>query len=425
MNGHRAPARVRSQRGSFTVIAGFSILALAAMVLGGAYIGRLTLVRTDAQRSADAAALAAVQLIRDRGMPFTNGERISAESAGGANSASPVRYEWGVTQDNDSVDIAVTARIDVPGPALFGGTRVVSSRAVARVAQTRFDEAERRLPKLILALDYSGSMSQPFGGGGGSRRNAPSKIAVLEDSIRGLLDADLLVDYGAVFYSSRVFRTVNIGPGAAGEIRGHMNRYGAGGRTNTADALAVSRDLLLPTENTGYHVLLVSDGAPCCSRDSASRARNVANTLWDRDMTIFTLEIRDNPPNPSLAQFMTDVAGTPASRRDRSFHFVAESADDLRREFENIVASIVCSVGPVNPRPDDNNSLRVYLASGGSERPVPGIGLGDNLANYPGQERFQYDPGDNRVRLSVEACNAVIDRRDEIVIRFDQPVLTE
>ena len=45
------------------------------------------------------------------------------------------------------------------------------------MSQTRFDEAERRLPKLVLVLDYSGSMRLPFSGGGARA------IDVLEDSV--------------------------------------------------------------------------------------------------------------------------------------------------------------------------------------------------------------------------------------------------
>jgi len=409
--------RWSSQRGAITPIVGAAVLALSAMVLGGAYVGRLSVIRADSQRTADAAALAAVQIIRDRGLPLTGAGQAAAEAAGSRNSALPVNYAWTIVEDGDSVDIEVNTTITVEGPALFGGQRTVSSRAVAQIAQSRFDEADKRVPKLVLALDYSGSMNSPFVSGG-------IKIDVLEDSVRGLLNADLEVEYGAAFYSSNVFRSVGIGAGAPANINGIMNAFGAGGVTNTAAALAASRDLLTPTPNTGYHVLLVSDGAPCCAGNSAALARNVANTLWDRDITIFTLEIRDNPPIASLAQFMTDVAGSPSSRRDPNFHFVAESAADLADEFRNIIATIVCNVGPVTPVPQDPTTVQVYLTAGGVERPVERVPAG-TVGDFPGEERFDYDPASQIVRLSPTACDAVVDAGDDIVVRFDRPSLTE
>src|SRR6185503_12504985 len=100
-------------------------------------------------------------------------------------------------QTASAVEIAVTASIDVDTPTMVftAGTAEVRARAVARLPQARFDEAERRLPKLTLVLDYSGSMALPFTGG------SSRAIDVLEDSVQGLLDADLDIDYGGVFFS--------------------------------------------------------------------------------------------------------------------------------------------------------------------------------------------------------------------------------
>lgn len=408
------------QRGAFTPLAGAAAFVLAALALGALTVGRLAAVRADVQRAADAAALAAAQLVRDRGLPFDGTIRSAAEDVARRNVRVPVTFAWAVSQDADSVNFEVTARATVTGPTLIlsSGTAEVEGRAAAQVSQSRFDDAERRLPKLALVLDYSGSMGWPFEGGG-------IKIDVLEDSVSQLLARGLRVDYGGVFFSSNVFRTVPIGPSAPAQIQAIMDAYGAGGATNTAAALLAARNLLTPTDNTGWYVLLVSDGAPCCASNSVSAARNAAVALWDSDITIFTLEIRDNPPNPTLAALMTDVAGSPTSRRDPNYHFVASSAADLVNRFEDIIANIVCTVGPLDPPPADPASLRVYLASGGGERPVAAVPPGRELADYRSEERFRYEPADRKIRLTEAACDAVLDAGDEIVVRFDRPTLTE
>lgn len=402
---------LRRQRGAFTPIMGAACLLLGMLTVGGVSIGRLTLVRTDSQRCADAAGLAAAQLVRDEGMPFDGGQRARAELVANGNTDFPVVYTWDVEETPDAVDIEVTAAIDVSTPF---GIKTVSSRSKARVAQSRFDEAERRLPKLVLVLDYSGSMSLPFVGGG-------SKIAALEASVAALLARGLMIDYGGVFYSSSVFRTVGIGPSAPGAINGIMATYGAGGGTNTTAALLAARNLLTPTDDTGWYVLLVSDGQP----NSPSSARNAAVNLWNNGITIFTLEIRDSPPIPALAVFMTDVAGSPSSRRDPSYHFVAETAADLADEFDRIVASIVCRVGPLDPAPTDTSTMHVYLDGAGGERPVDMVPPGGDLADFAEQERWFYDAGNQTVRLTMAACDAVIEDGDDIVVRFDSPTLVE
>ena len=410
--------RHHRQRGAISPAMGIGVILMAVLSLGAITLGRLAAVRSDAQQGADSAVLAAAQVIRDRGLPFNATSRMAAENIARRNSQLPVVFTWNVNQTATSVDIDVVTTIDVNVPTLIfsGGSRTVQASASGQVAQSRFDEAERKLPKIVLALDYSGSMSLPFSGGGGAA------IDVLEDSVAGLLAADLMVDYGAAFYSSSVFRTVAIGPGAPAQIVNIMNAYGAGGVTNTGAALNRARNILTATDNTGYHILLVSDGEPCCSSNSFSAARQAAVNAWNADITIFTLEIRRSGSSSALDQLMTDVAGTPSSRRDRDYHFVATSAADLITKFEEIVAKIICKIGPITPAPADPSLLRVFLSSGTSERLLPASA---DLYADRAIEAYQYMPGDAEVNLTVAACDAIIDAGDEIVVRFDRPVLTD
>ncbi len=405
------------QRGAVSVGMVAGIVLMAVIAIGAVSIGRITATRSDAQSAADSAALAAAQMIRDRGLPFTASARAAAESLAQRNSQLPIAFQWNITQTPTQVDVQVRTAITLNMPTLVwsGGQTTVEARASAKIAQSRFDDAERRLPKLVMALDYSGSMTLPFSGGG-SRA-----IDVLENSVAALLATDLMIDYGAAFYSSSVFRTVGISDGAPNQIVNIMNNYDAGGATNTAAAINSARNLVSVGENTGRYVLLVSDGEPCCGSNAFSAARNAANAAWNQDITIFTLEIRRSGSSAALSQFMTDVAGSPSSRRDPNFHFVATSAADLVTKFQDIVASIVCKVGPMNPAPAEPASVRVYLSSGGAERSLPVSG---NLAADKDLERFQYETSDRTIRLTERACDAVIENGDQVIVRFDRPGLT-
>jgi hypothetical protein len=410
--------RRNSERGAITPGIVVAVVVMSVVALGAVQIGRIAAVRTDAQNAADSAALAALDLIRERGLPFDQASRDAAENVARRNSQLPIAFQWNVEEDADSVDITVQTFIDVDVPLLVfdTGVKTVDALAAAQIAQSRFDDAERRLPKLVMALDYSGSMALPFSGGN-SRA-----IDVLEDSVAALLAADLMIDYGAAFYSSSVFRTVGISANAPNEIIGIMNQYDAGGVTNTAAALNTAGNVLTANDNTGYYALLVSDGEPCCGSNSFSAARAAAQNLWNRDVTIFTLEIRRSNSSSALSQFMTDVAGSPASQGDPNFHFVATSAADLLNEFESIVASIVCKVGPMSPAPADLTSLRVFLTNGGNERRIP---ESNNLVADRNIEAWAYEAGDQTIRLTEAACDAIIDGGDDVVARFDRPSLTQ
>ena len=393
-------------------------LAASAVSLGTISVGRMAVMRTDTQRAADAGTLAALQVVRERGMPFDGPARAAAESIARRNSPAPIRIAWQVTETATAVDITAIASLDVDLPSFVFGqsTTELRARSTARLPQTKFDTAERRLPKLTLVLDYSGSMDLPFSGGGGKA------IDVLESSVAQLLGAGLEIDYGAVFYSSNVFRTVPIGAGAPNTIMSIMNSYTSGGNTNTAAGLSAARNVALAAPDTGRYVLLVSDGEPCCESNAFGAARSAANALWNSGITIFTLEIRRSGSSAALDQFMTDVAGTPASRRDRNYHYVATSAGDLVNEFRRIVSTIVCKVGPLAPAPSDPASLRVYLRQGGSERAVPAT---DDLGRDAGLERYRYEGTDQSVRLTSAACDSVLTGGASIVVRHQTPGLTQ
>lgn len=411
-------SRRHSERGAVTPAVAVSTLLLSVLAIGGITIGTLAVNRRDAQAAADAATLAALQVIKERGLPFDANKRAAAEAIARGNSRNDIRFAWSVDENADKVDITAITAIDVETPLLVftNSSTEVRARSVARLTQTRFDSAERRLPKLALVLDYSGSMDLPFSGGG-SRA-----IDVLESSVTGLLNAGLDIDYGGVFYSSNVFRTIPIGAGAPNAMITTMNSFDAGGSTNTAAGLSAAGNILLAAPDTGRYALLVSDGEPCCEGDAFGRARAAATQLWNQGMTIFTLEIRRSGSSAALDRFMTDVAGAPSNRGDRNFHYVATSAADLVNEFRRIVSTIVCKVGPISPAPADPSELRVFLREAGVERP---LSPSTDLAADRDLERYRYEPGDASVRLTARACDAVLTAGANIVVRHERANLTQ
>jgi len=409
----------RRQRGAITLGVVVGALVLSAAMIGAVTVGRIAAIRSDVQRAADAAALAALEVVRERGLSAAMSAQSAAETVGRGNSALDVRFFWRLHPTDDAVTIEVTARADAPMPRLLGGGDLTEISATARavLSQRRFDRAERRQAKLVLVLDYSGSMTAPFSGGSGRA------IDVLEQSVTGLLDRQLEIEYGAVFYSTSVFRTVPTSPAAPNQVAAVMNAYDAGGTTNTAAALAMARNVLLSSQDTGRFVLLVSDGQPCCDNNSFGRARTAAEALWDSGATIWTLEIRRRDSGAALDQFMTDVAGAPGQRHDRDFHYVASSSEDLGRLMGDVAGQIVCTVGPIEPAPTEPASLRVFLADGGGERLLPySTDFRDD--NRQRREAYEYDAAQKRIRLTAAACAPVREGAAEIVVRHDRPALS-
>jgi len=173
-------------------------------------------------------------------------------------------------------------------------------------------------------------------------------------------------------------------------------------------------------------VLLVSDGRPN-NGGGMSGSRSAANSIWSIEGGIFTLHIDWSPGgvDAGLRNFMISVSGASTAHPDANYYFFADSASTLRDTFEIIVSSIVCSVGPLDPPPADPGTVHVFLSSAGAERAVASLPPGGALSDYRTVERYLYDSGEQKIKLSERACDAVIDDGDEIVVRFDKPDLIE
>jgi Mg-chelatase subunit ChlD len=409
----------RAERGGFTPVAAAVVFVLASVALGGATLGRMVVVRGEVQRAVDTTALAALKLINARGFPFDTTLRAAAEAVGNKNSSLPLRYEWTVTDTDRELSFRVRARVDMPVPKLVmeaGAVTIVAS-ATGSVPQRRFDTATRRLPKLVLVLDFSGSMDARIRGGGGKRA-----IQVLKDNVRSLLDADFPIRYGAVLYSNSAFASVPVGDAAPASIKRLLDRYGAGGGTCTSCGLYQANNLLATAgEDTGRHVFLVSDGQPNVGGGEGG-ARAAAGTLWRLNASQRTLHIDwSTGRDRRLADFMKSVSGSPVFHPDPTYYYRADSADALRKIFQRFVAEILCSVGPISPAPEVA-TLKVFLRTpGGEERSVPPE---EDLASSS-IEAYRYDTPSQTVRLTDKACHAILDDQHQVVVRSGEPALTE
>lgn len=357
----------------------------------------------------------ASQVIRANGLPFDTDERLSAEALAQLSVRTGVTFSWNLTETEDfiEVELVTSADVEVSAAVFAGGRRTLTRRATARLPQREISATERRRPKLVLLLDYSGSMDLAIDGS--STRRA---IDVLEDSIDALLAADLEVDYAAALYNSRVFDSVAFGPSAVGQIRDAFDRYDAGGGTDYTSPLRRATSLLTSEEDTGYYVLMVSDGAP---NSSAGIAR-AAQDLWEIDATIFSLEIRRSGSTPALSRNLIRISGTPGDRGSADYHFVAESPEELVERFESIIAEIVCRAGPVDPAPADPTELSVILSKPGFEDRI--LRPTNDVFAEPGAYAFNYDPETQMVQLTDRACSAVLDSGYRLISRSQRGRLT-
>ncbi|MBI4508451.1 MAG: VWA domain-containing protein [Deltaproteobacteria bacterium] len=410
------------EQGSISPLVVGGILVLAAMALGGTTVGRVAVTKVEVQRAADAAVLAAAKIIRERGLPFDATAQAAAEAIANRNTSSRMRFNWVVADRPSGVDFQCVASVNLEAPRMIvpAGSLTVSASATGTVPQSRFDETTRRLPKFVLVLDYSGSMTATMPGGGGK-----DAITVLEDNVRGLLDLNLRINYGAVLYSSGIKAAVPVDRVAPARIRDAMNRNGADGMTCTSCGLNRARELLLAAgEDTGRYVLLVSDGAPN-NGGGESGARSAARSINNINGTIVTLHIDwSGGRNRSLRNFMISVSGKPGATGNADFYYNATSSATLREAFRRIVSIIACPIGPLRPAPTSSSALRVYLkdATGRETRMEQVAQLDETNAR---QLVYRYDSADATVRISEAACDAVIDQRHQVVVRHGQVGLQE
>jgi hypothetical protein len=276
-------------------------------------------------------------------------------------------------------------------------------------------EVAWQLPRLVLVLDYSGSMAERLNDGA-------LRLDVLEASIRDILDDGLRIEFAAAFFSSTLLDSVEFGPDALAEIRGALDRLGPDSATCTSCGLAEAYRLLQGQENTGFHVVLVSDGQPNDGGGEAG-ALHEAERLWNElDAEIHSLHVGYGGGEP----FMRNVAGTPSRHPHPRYFHSADDARELADALREIVASIVCRVGPLPAGAvEDPATVRVFLrdrASGIETRVEP---MNGDPGDDPDALAFDYDPATRQIVMTNAACRVVSESGDEVVVRYNRARLIQ
>ena len=413
--------RQRQRGGAIVILVSQVSVALAILAIFTLYVGRWLNQQEESGNQADALSLAAMEIARNEGI--SNIRQLCAHPAMqrllhdlNGNRTAQFRGDCGRFVEIRNLDGTITLHFQVNtqselevGPLaeryVRGQVFPLQATAKAAITQENFDEAERRRYKLVLVLDYSGSMGAGFGGGG-------SRLDVLKRAVNGLLDRDFEIDYGMVMFSSDVIDTVSIGPNAPADIRREIRR-GADGSTNYNAAINATRGLFNAVDDFGENVLFISDGAPTAGGDPYPNA----DRLRDSGVTFFTLNIGGGA---AQADLLKDMSGSRERPGDEDYYFEARNEQQLMDTFAAIIANLLCSVGPLSGAIDRPELLRAFLRDpAGVETPMLNR---PNLADEAVARTlaFNYDPVERKVRLSKAACDRVTDGDDEVILRYGQ-----
>ena len=266
-------------------------------------------------------------------------------------------------------------------------------------------KVEKPRPQIMFVLDYSGSMSS--NGRGDS----------LKSAMQDFVNAAYEVDYGVVLFDSSVRTTIGLGDGANhnSSVMTTVNSNSPGGGTAFEGPMRDAVNALNQRNNQSSYVVLVSDGVPHDGDSAKSYVNNVIRaidpTICESRQgnqichTVYTLGV-DNADINMLESLSGNAATDPAKRDDYVFQI---SAQDTQAAFLDILDDIMCSFGPINPLPseDELQSLTVLL----NEVPL----------EY--DEDYKYDNG--LIKLydanGNQACTRALENDGSITIRYGKP----
>lgn len=402
-----------------------TIVLLMTLFIASVILGRVVLQRTEQQTQTDAVAMAAISIAMNEGLERAcqhGGHEALRYLAAHNNGNNPIQVNCRTIQQQNGeggflrrYDVEITGGLQSGGlPGFPNGD--VRTRASSLVNENEFGEqGDFRFPKLVLVLDYSGSMAAGFGGS--------SRIEALRRAVVDLLDLRLRVEYGLVMFNSGVITEVGIdGDPVQNDIRQAIRRA-AGGGTNYVHPMDAARRMLTRTQNSGYHILFISDGYP---NEGPGPGLGAARRAWDEDVTIFTLFIGDD--SRDAQRILANMSGKPNNPGDPDYAFKANNQNELRETFRNIIAEVLCTVGPLTPQPPASlrpNQVHALLRTpfGDEDRLL----FTPNLAgaDADGIAAYQYLRDDNRIRLNQTACNRVLDNGERLVVRYGIPKLVQ
>jgi hypothetical protein len=305
----------------------------------------------------------AAALVRLEGAPLDGDKRRRAEALARAHAPSALR--WHVTEEPGLVVIRCEAERGFALPLAFVDAGVtVTAEAVAAVeiaarpppappppappppaprrVKKEVKRAEPLLPRVVLVLDYSGSMKRTPKGdwGTGDATWHAALVRAVDDLLARAPEAEL----GLVLYATKILDAVAPAAGNAGELRARIaadlpcpTADSPGCLTSTDHALVRAAELLGAAPGRGRaYVVLVSDGVPSRPGGIAS-LRPAAERLWRMGATIVTIQVAaGGPESARLRELMVSISGSPDRRGDAGFAFSASSAEELAEVIDGI-----------------------------------------------------------------------------------------
>ena len=435
------------------VIMASVLLLVAILGIGALTIMRVVVARQEVQAVADTACLTAAGIVKHEGLPFDAAKRSRAAAIAFRNHPGlDYRLDFTASETATRVDIQCSVKIDVGAPlAIWGsGTIGITASAQGSISQVTETQATRLYPKLVLVLDYSGSMLSRLG----DKASQPRSIDKLRQAVNLLLDTGASFKYGLVIFGSSVLDSSPVALGSEATIRTKVRAspHGCPGSstgpclTNSSAALQQARTLLKQSGDSdeAKYVLFISDGAPTLPTGTPDKDENAAfaqaQNLWSDDVVMLTLHIINVDPGQTdvvahLMKFMQRLSGYPEKPSDPSLYFNADSDSGIDRVFKNLGDAIGCPLTPLDPPPGDPRKLHVFVKDGGVEIPVGNAATASPPATSPGDltdhqgafydgNWFFYREKNHSIYLSKPVCNLVIDQGESVVIRSASGRLT-
>jgi Ca-activated chloride channel family protein len=242
---------------------------------------------------------------------------------------------------------------------------------------------------VVIALDRSGSMGDPAGGGQSKWQAATAAVNQL------IADYGDNIRFGLALYSddggdSCTAGSVSVDPaaGTGPAISSALAGTSPSGKTpigSTLAALAAYSGL----EDTGRanYVLLLTDGEETCGGDGVASVTALRNK--STSVQTFVVGFGDGV-DASALDAMATAAGT--SSGGATDYYQANDANALRAAFDNIAADVLGCSYDLDEAPAEARDLIVYL---------DGARIEEDPAGANG---WTYDAASNRLQFHGQAC---------------------
>lgn len=385
-------------------------------------IGQLSVQRDEQQNAVDAVNFASAIIAKHEGISAVCDNvalnRLVRENLGAAYE---LECDMPVEVERDGVDrLRFTSRVvsRYDNPFRYDDGRVLSDpqvdrlrgTAVSDITQAKLSEVE--LPKVVFVLDYSGSMG-PGGGSYGGR----VKVEVLREVVNSILDLQLPVEFGLTLFSTNAFGQIDVQFDADQQDIRNSIQVAPGGNTNYEAALASGTNLLRRRGAEKGYLIFITDGVPTVGDQSADPARRV----WAAGYTILSVFIG----NPADRALLISMSGAPNDQANPAYYFEANDPPALVDAMEAVFKTILCSMGPIDPAPEDPDDMGLLLElADRTEVPLPQVVNPRDLddQNFYG---VHYNPADHYIKLSERACDDILFNNAKVVARHGSPVLLQ